>query len=185
MGKDKWAKVIDYLRKSKRDPDKVLKLLQKQEKGANKDSQYQVFRGSWAIAVIHAVYNKVGTPKDSRLKNTITNTIRNWCKSKDFEMEYAQWHPGKDNLLHEFSGPFHLDMYKKNLSLDKKIKMVKDIWYSKNYQYLKDMLSENNGKIPMSDPKIRKGLYINNKMVNEKDLKKYFPNAYKLSKNKK
>ena len=87
--------------------------------------------------------------------------------------------------MHEFSGPFHLDMYKKNLSLDKKIKMVKDIWYSKNYQYLKDMLSENNGKIPMSDPKIRKGLYINNKMVNEKDLKKYFPNAYKLSKNKK
>ena len=85
------------------------------------------------LSLLFAKYNKVGTPKDSRLKNTITNTI-NWCKSKDFEMEYAQWHPGKDNLLHEFSGPFHLDMYKKEMSLDKKIKMVKDIWYSKNYQ---------------------------------------------------
>ena len=39
-------------------------------------------------------------------------------------------------------------------------------------------------EIPMSDPKIRKGLYINNKMVNEKDLKKYFPNLQTI-KNKK
>ena len=31
--KDPWAKVIDYLRKSKRDPDKVLRLLQGGDKG--------------------------------------------------------------------------------------------------------------------------------------------------------
>ena len=33
MGKDKWAKVIEYLKKSNRDPDKVLKLLKGNVKG--------------------------------------------------------------------------------------------------------------------------------------------------------
>jgi len=182
MGKDKWDKVIEYLKNSKRDPDKTLKLLKKQEKGSNKDSQYQVFRGSWAHAVIYSIYNEVGKPKENKsklIKPTVTQTIMNWCKSKDFEIEYAQWHPGKDNPMHEFSGPFHLDMYKKNLSLEKKMKLVSDIWYSKKYKYLKDMLSENNGKIPISDPRIDKNVFINSKMVNEKDRKKFFKKTKK------
>ncbi len=188
MGKDKWAKVIDYLRKSKRDPDKVLRLLKKQEKGSNKDSQYQIFRGSWAHEVIWSIYNEVGKPKQNKSKNikrTITQTIRNYCRSAIFDLGYAQWHPGKDNPMHEFSGPFHLNMYKKNLTLEKKMKMVSDIWYSKNYKYLKDMLSENDGKIPMSDPRIGKHIYMHNKMVNEKNIKKYFKTHLQPSKYKK
>lgn len=188
MGKDKWAKVIDYLRKSKRDPDKVLRLLKKQEKGSNKNSQYQIFRGSWAHEVIWSVYNEVGKPKQNKSKNikpTITQTIRNWCKSKDFEIGYAQFHPGKDNPMHEFSGPFHLDMYKKDLTLEKKMKLVKDIWYSKNYKYLKDLLSENGGKFPMRDPRIGKNILIDQRMVNQKDYKKYFKLHQQLIKNSK
>ena len=33
MGKDKWTKVIEYLKNSNRDPDKVLKLLKGSDKG--------------------------------------------------------------------------------------------------------------------------------------------------------
>ena len=87
--------------------------------------------------------------------------------------------------MHEFSGPFHLDMYKKDLTLEKKMKLVKDIWYSKNYKYLKNMLSENDGKIPMSDPRIGKHIYMHHKMVNEKDKKKYFKTLIQPSKYKK
>ena len=47
MGKDKWAKVISYLRSSKRDPDKVLKLLKGNQKG--KETNYDINRSSYAL----------------------------------------------------------------------------------------------------------------------------------------
>jgi len=173
--KDKWAEVIEYLRNSKRDPDKTLKLLQKQEKGSNKDSQYQIFRGSWCHAVIHAIHNKIGTPDDGK-KRTQAAIMRNWCKSKDYELEYMQWHPGKDNPMHEFSGPHHLNMYEKNVSIEKKVKRVKDIWTSKSYKYLRELLTENDGKIPISNSKISKHVMINKDSLSKKDQKKYFKN---------
>ena len=42
MGKNKWAKVFEYLKSSKRDPDKTLKLLQGNQKGA--ETNYSVRR---------------------------------------------------------------------------------------------------------------------------------------------
>ena len=47
------------------------------------------------------------------------------------------------------------------------------------------MLSENDGKIPMSDPRIGKHIYMHHKMVNEKDKKKYFKTLIQPSKYKK
>ena len=47
MGKDKWAKVIDYLKKSNRNPDKVLKLLKGGDKGT--ESSYTINRSSYSM----------------------------------------------------------------------------------------------------------------------------------------
>ena len=44
MGKDKWDKVIKYLRSTKRDPENVLKLLQGNQKG--KETNYDRNRSS-------------------------------------------------------------------------------------------------------------------------------------------
>jgi hypothetical protein len=175
MGEDKWAEVIEYLKNSNRDPKKVLKLLKKQEKGSNKDSLYQIFRGSWCHAVINAIHNKIGTPEDGK-KRTQVAIMRNWCKSEDYKIEYMQWHPGKDNPMHEFSGPHHLNMYEKNVSLEKKVKRVKDIWTSKNYKYLRELLVENDGKIPISNSELNKYAYINKNWVSKKDQRKFSKN---------
>ena len=53
MGKDKWAKVIEYLKSSNRDPEKVLKLLKGSDKGT--ESSYTIARSSYSMNVIATV----------------------------------------------------------------------------------------------------------------------------------
>ena len=50
MGKDKWDKVIEYLKHSNRDPEKVLNLLKGNQKG--KETNYDINRSSYALNII-------------------------------------------------------------------------------------------------------------------------------------
>ena len=81
MGKDKWAKVIDYLRKSKRDPDKVLRLLKGGDKGT--ETSYTVARSSYSLNVIAVITQRTLDPKNKDLP--LTQVIWNWIRTKDFE----------------------------------------------------------------------------------------------------
>mgnify|MGYP000077949730 CR=1 FL=1 len=69
MGKDKWDKVIKYLRNSDRDPDKVLKLLKGNEKGHQ--SNYNINRSSYTLNIIAAITQKTLDPKNKN-KNHVT-----------------------------------------------------------------------------------------------------------------
>ena len=61
MDADKWNKVIKFLNTTKADPEKVLKSLKViYGKTSNKNSWYQIWRGSWPIEVVVAIYNKEG-----------------------------------------------------------------------------------------------------------------------------
>ena len=84
MGKNKWDKVISYLKNSNRDPDKVLKLLKGSDKGI--ETSYTVSRSSYALNVIAVITQKVMDPKNKG-KN-LTHVIRTWANSKDFENFY-------------------------------------------------------------------------------------------------
>ena len=59
MGKDKWAKVIEYLNKVNAKPEKVLNSLKTlYGKKENSSSGYQSIRSSWPIDVVYNIYNK-------------------------------------------------------------------------------------------------------------------------------
>ena len=81
MGKDKWAKVISYLRSSNRDPDKVLKLLKGNQKG--KETNYDINRSSYALNIIAVITQKMRDPKNKG--KTRAHIIRTWVKSDDFK----------------------------------------------------------------------------------------------------
>jgi len=72
MGKDKWAKVISYLRSSKRDPDKVLKLLKGSDKGI--ETSHTVARSSYSMNVIATITQKKLDTKNKG--KTLTHIIR-------------------------------------------------------------------------------------------------------------
>ena len=123
MGKDKWAKVISYLRSSNRDPDKVLKLLQGNQKG--KETNYDINRSSYSLNIIAAITQKTLDPKNKN-KN-LSRVIRDWVKSEDFENFY--------NLLRADEGKKYV---KANDTEHKKYtKQIKDLWYSKTKEVLK------------------------------------------------
>ena len=84
MGKDKWDKVIKYLRSTKRDPENVLKLLQGNQKG--KTSNYDINRSSYALNVIAVITQKLNDPNNKG--KTRTHIIRQWVKSEDFQRFY-------------------------------------------------------------------------------------------------
>lgn len=81
MGKDKWDKVIEYLKNSNRNPDKVLKLLKGSEKGI--ETSYTVSRSSYSLNVIAVITQKVMDPRNKG--KPLTHVIRTWVKSKDFQ----------------------------------------------------------------------------------------------------
>ena len=64
MGKDKWAKVIEYLRSSNRDPEKTLKLLKGNQKGV--ESNYSIARSSYSMNVIAVITQKINDPKKNQ-----------------------------------------------------------------------------------------------------------------------
>ena len=84
MGKDKWAKVIEYLESKNRDPEKTLKLLKGNDKGV--ESNYSIARSSYSMNVIATITQKKLDPKNKG--KSLTHVIRTWVKSKDFQSFY-------------------------------------------------------------------------------------------------
>ena len=139
MGKDKWDKVIKYLRSSKRDPEKVLKLLQGNQKG--KTSNYDINRSSYALNVIAVITQKLNDPNNKG--KTRTHIIRQWVKSEDFQRFY--------NLMRE----------QENLKwsrdhINKYVKQINDLWSKPNQSHWRKYFKKTKGYF-----------YIVDKQVNE------------------
>ena len=117
MGKDKWDKVIEYLKTSKRDPDGVLKLLQGNQKG--KETNYDINRSSYSLNVIAVITQKTLDPKNKG--KTRSHIIRTWVKTKDFRNFY--------NLMrHEENLKWSMD------KVPKYVKQINDLWSKPNQQ---------------------------------------------------
>ncbi len=130
--KDKWAKVIKYLRSSNRDPDKVLKLLQGNQKGV--ESNYSIARSSYSMNVIATITQKMNDPKNKG--KTLTHVIRQWVKSKDFEDFY--------NLIRS-PEKLVLDKVEANKTQNKYIKQIKDLWDQPNQKKFRDYFADTKG----------------------------------------
>ena len=130
MGKDKWAKVIDYLKKSKRNPDNVLKLLKGGDKGT--ESSYTINRSSYSMNCIAKITQMELEPKNKG--KTRTHLIRQWVKTKDFENFY--------NLLRS------TEKLKYDRSLiEKYVKQIKDLWTKPNQQQYRKYFAMTKGKV--------------------------------------
>jgi hypothetical protein len=118
MGKDKWDKVIEYLKTSKRDPDGVLKLLQGNQKG--KETNYDINRSSYSLNVIAVITQKTLDPKNKG--KTRSHIIRTWVKSEDFKNFY--------NLMRsEEKLKWSMD------KVPKYVKQINDLWSKPNQQH--------------------------------------------------
>ena len=123
MGKNKWDKVIKYLKNSHHDPEKILRLLKGSEKGHQ--SNYDINRSSYTLNVIAVLTQKLLDPKNKDKK--ITAVIRSWVHTKDFGEFY--------NLMRSDEG---LKYIPNNAEQQKRYtKQIKDLWYSKTKEILK------------------------------------------------
>ena len=128
MGKDKWAKVISYLRSSKRDPDKVLKLLKGNQKG--KETNYDINRSSYALNIIAVITQKTKDPKNKG--KTRAHIIRTWVKTKDFRNFY--------NLMRkEENLKWSMD------KVEKYVKQINDLWTKPNQQHWRKYFEKTKG----------------------------------------
>ena len=128
--KDPWAKVIDYLRKSKRNPDKVLRLLQGGDKGT--ESSYTISRSSYSLNVIAVITQKVMDPKNKG--KALTEIIWNWVRTSDFANFY--------NLMKLNE--------KKTYDENKKatyVKQIEDLWYRPSQKANRDYFQKTGGYI--------------------------------------
>ena len=132
--KDKWAEVLDYLQSSKRDPKKVLNLLKGNQRG--KESEYDVYRSSYSLNIIGVITQLQLDPKNKKF--TLTQKIRNWVTSKDFESFY--------NLMRH-SEKITYDRSK----VEEYTKQLKDLWYSKSQDQNKKYFKKTKGKILMKN----------------------------------
>ena len=146
MGKDKWAKVIEYLNKVNAKPEKVLNSLKTlYGKKENSSSGYQSIRSSWPIDVVYNIYNKTGT-KNKDKKITLRQVIRNWVNTEDYKIAYRMFHPGKGNPQWEDHPDIQkLNLYKK-LPLEKHIKNCNDVWNSKKGKEYRAQLEQHGGR---------------------------------------
>ena len=119
-GKDKWAKVIKYLKSSGRDPAKVLKLLQGNQKG--KETNYDINRSSYALNIIAVITQKILDPKNKG--KTRAHIIRTWVKSDDFRDFY--------NLMR------HEEKLKWSRNkVELYVKQINDLWSKPNQKHWK------------------------------------------------
>jgi hypothetical protein len=118
MGDDKWAKVIEYLRTSGRDPEKILKLLQGNQKG--KETNYDINRSSYSLNVIGVITQKIKDPLNHNKSRS--HVIRQWVKSEDFKNFY--------NLMrHEEDLTWSID------KVEDYVKQINDLWGKPNNQH--------------------------------------------------
>ena len=128
MGKDKWDKVIEYLKTSNREPDKVLKLLKGSEKG--KETNYDINRSSYALNIIAVITQKTKDPKNKG--KTRAHIIRTWVKSNDFKNFY--------NLMrHEENLKWSMD------KVELYVKQINDLWTKPNQQHWRKYFEKTKG----------------------------------------
>ena len=132
MGKDKWAEVIEYLRSSKRDPKKTLKLLKGGTKGT--ETNYTIARASYSMNVIATITQKMNEPKNKG--KSLTHVIRQWVKTKDFKDFY--------NLMRSHEKLVY-DSDEANKLQNLYIKQIKDIWNSKHNKHHKEYFNITKG----------------------------------------
>ena len=150
MGKDKWDKVIEYLKTSKRDPDGVLKLLQGNQKG--KETNYDINRSSYSLNVIAVITQKTLDPKNKG--KTRSHIIRTWVKSEDFKNFY--------NLMRsEEKLKWSMD------NVPKYVKQINDLWSKPNQQKWKKLFKMTGGYFPVDIKKL-KGKSISSNLFNLK-----------------
>jgi len=132
MGKDKWAKVIDYLKKSNRNPDKVLKLLKGGDKETIVESSYNINRSSYSRMCIAQITQMELDPKNKG--KTRTQLIRNWVNTKDFKDFY--------NLIRTNEKL----RYDKSL-VEKYVKQIKDLWSKPSLKADRNYFAMTKGKV--------------------------------------
>ena len=138
MGKDKWDKVIKYLKSSNREPDKVLKLLKGSEKG--KETNYDINRSSYALNIIAVITQKTLDPKNKG--KTRSHIIRTWVKSEDFKNFY--------NLMRsEEKLKWSMD------NVPKYVKQINDLWSKPNQQKWKKLFKITGGYFPVDVKKLK------------------------------
>ena len=149
MGKEKWDKVIKYLRSSKRDPDKTLKLLQGNQKG--KETNYDINRSSYALNIIAVITQKILDPKNKG--KTRAHIIRTWVKSDDFRDFY--------NLMrHEEKLKWSKD------KVETYVKQINDLWTKPNQQHWKKYFEMTGGRLLIGRGSgIGKNKWISNKVA--------------------
>ena len=130
MGKDKWAKVIDYLKKSNRNPDAVLRLLKGSDKGT--ESNYTIARSSYSMNVIGVITAKKLEPKNKG--KSLTHIIRQWVKSKDFE-DFYNLIKSPENKKYDRS------------KLEKYVKQINDLWSKPNQKAYRKYFEMTKGKV--------------------------------------
>ena len=128
MGKNKWDKVINYLKNSNRDPDKVLKLLKGSDKGI--ETSYTISRSSYALNVIAVITQKVMDPKNKG-KN-LTHVIRTWANSKDFENFYNLMKLNEKKTYNKAD----LELY---------VKRINDLWTKKKKKKWREYFKKTKG----------------------------------------
>ena len=128
MDKDKWDKVIEYLKNSNRDPDKVLKLLKGSDKGI--ETSHTVARSSYSMNVIATITQKKLDPKNKG--KTLTHIIRTWVKSKDFQDFY--------NLIRS-----NEKLVWKKEKIEEYVKQINDLWTKPNQQHFKKYFEATKG----------------------------------------
>ena len=151
MGKDKWAKVIEFLNTTTANPEKVLNSL-KAVYGKNKNSMYQNLRSSWPIDVVYNIYHKTGTTNKTK-KIPLTQTISNWVKTQDYKIAYRTFHPGVGNPQWDLPGQEKMMKMKlyKELTHAQHVKNCNDVWLSKSGKKYRKELEENNGQFQFTN----------------------------------
>lgn len=162
MGKDKWDKVIEYLRNSNRDPDKVLKLLKGSDKGI--ETNYTVSRSSYSMNVIATITQKKLDPKNKG--KTLTHIIRTWVKSKDFQDFY--------NLIRS-----NEKLVWKKEKIEEYVKQINDLWSKPNQKHFRNYFEATKGYLIMgtgskvgTKRKIKNSLYGANQKTIKSVVKK-------------
>lgn len=162
MGKDKWDKVIEYLKNSNRDPDKVLKLLKGSDKGI--ETSYTVSRSSYSMNVIATITQKKLDPKNKG--KTLTHIIRTWVKSKDFQDFY--------NLIRS-----NEKLVWKKEKIEEYVKQINDLWSKPNQKHFRNYFEATKGYLIMgtgskvgTKRKIKNSLYGANQKTIKSAVKK-------------
>ena len=152
MGKDKWAKVIEFLNTTTANPEKVLNSL-KAVYGKNKNSMYQNLRSSWPIDVVYNIYHKTGTTINKTKKIPLTKTIANWVRTQDYKIAYRTFHPGVGNDQWDLPGQEKMMKMKlyKELTQAQHVKNCNDVWLSKSGKEYRKELEKNNGQYPFTN----------------------------------